>query len=98
MGYNTKYGLAKGIYWQYYACFDGKIDVSGGTALTQFLFNTGIHRESTVLPDDDFGERKFSAGVNIHHHTEDNRFDLNVATTYSRNDTYLPQEILQVKS
>lgn len=71
--------------------FDGKIDVSGGTALTQFLFNTGIHRESTVLPDDDFGERKFSAGVNIHHHTEDNRFDLNVATTYSRNDTYLPQ-------
>lgn len=37
---------------------DSKIDISGGTDKTQFLAGFGYHRETTVLPENHFGEKK----------------------------------------
>jgi TonB-linked SusC/RagA family outer membrane protein len=71
--------------------YDTKLDLSGGSPQTQFLFNIGYHNESTVLPEDNFGEKKISAGLNINHKTTDNRLKFSSAANYTRNKTYLPQ-------
>lgn len=71
--------------------YDTKLDFSGGSAQTQFLFSAGYHNESTVLPENDFGEQKISATININHKTTDSRLKFSSATSYTRNKTYLPQ-------
>lgn len=69
---------------------DTKLDFSGGSSKTQFMFGAGYHRESTILPDKDFGEHKFSATLNVNHQTQDQRFRFSATASYVRNVTKLP--------
>lgn len=70
---------------------DSKIDISGGTDKTQFLAGIGYHRETTVLPDNHFGEKKYAVSLRVNHTSSSGRFRLNFQSSYVRNRINLPQ-------
>ena len=70
---------------------DTKLEVSGGSANTQFLFGLGYRRESTTLPVEQFGEKKYSANMQVTHKTSDGRIAISLSSAFSRNNTHLPQ-------
>ncbi len=70
---------------------DSKIDISGGSDKTQFLAGFGYHRETTVLPDDHFGEQKYAVNISIAHKSAGGKFRLNFQSNYVRNKISLPQ-------
>ncbi|MBL7733218.1 MAG: SusC/RagA family TonB-linked outer membrane protein [Chitinophagaceae bacterium] len=72
---------------------DAKVNLSGGSALTQFLFGLGYHKETTVYPGR-FGENRKTANLNVSHASTDKRFQFSVSTTFADYGTTLPQQDL----
>lgn len=72
---------------------DAKVNLSGGSVQTQFLFGLGYHQESTVYPGS-FGENRKSSNLNVTHSSTDKRFQFSVATSFSGYSTTLPQQDL----
>lgn len=70
---------------------DSKIDISGGSDKTQFLAGFGYHRETTVLPDNHFGEQKYAVRFGVTHTSSSGKFRLNFQSSYVRNKINLPQ-------
>lgn len=68
---------------------DLNLGVSGGNESTQFLFSTGYHKETTILPGN-FGEEKLSALLDVRHKSHDNRMQLSVTANFLRNNNELP--------
>lgn len=60
---------------------DAQLAISGGTNKTSFRFGGGFRTEQTVFPGD-FGYRKAMANLNIHHASQNDRFDLMVSINY----------------
>lgn len=70
---------------------DSKVELSGGTAQTQFLLGLGYHRETTTMPGNDFAEQKFSFNLNLTHASTNQRLRVSVMASFLRNQTFLPQ-------
>ncbi len=68
---------------------DVNVSVTGGTAQTQFLVGGIYHKETTVFPGS-FGENKYSANMNIVHHSDDKRFFFNSSVIVVYRDNLLP--------
>ncbi len=69
---------------------DAQASFSGGSQNTQFLINSGFHRETTILPAD-FNDTKGSVNINLSHRSENNRFSANLSAFYSTDNNYLPK-------
>lgn len=61
---------------------DLQASVSGGSNYTQFLFNSGYHKETTVFPGN-YGDKKGSLFFNLNHLSENQRFKLSLSSSYS---------------
>lgn len=72
---------------------DAKVNVSGGSELTQFVFGLGYHRETTVFPGD-FGDNRKTTNLNVSHQSADKRFQLSVSATFADYKNTLPQQDL----
>lgn len=72
---------------------DVKVNLSGGSAQTQFLFGLGYHKETTVYPGR-FGENRKTGNLNVTHASTDKRFQFAVGATFSDYGTTLPQQDL----
>lgn len=72
---------------------NAKVNLSGGSEQTQFLFGLGYHRETTVYPGD-FEENRKTANLNVTHSSTDKRFQFSISTSFSGYHTTLPQQDL----
>jgi hypothetical protein len=68
-----------------------QLSVSGGSATTQFLIGTGLHRESTVLPTD-LADTRASAHVSINHASVDKRFSIALKSIFATLRNNLPTQ------
>tara|TARA_R110002049_G_scaffold277220_1_gene455689 strand:- start:20751 stop:23807 length:3057 start_codon:yes stop_codon:yes gene_type:complete len=68
---------------------NGQFSISGGNAQTQFLFSGNYQKETTVFPGD-ANYKKISGRTNINHQSIDQRFNLSVSTSYTKEDNQLP--------
>ena len=72
---------------------DAKLNLSGGSAATQFLFGTGYHRETTVFPGN-FHEQRITSNFSLNHASGDKRFQFGLSASYSHYKNVLPQQDL----
>lgn len=56
--------------------------ISGGSASTQYLLSGTYRKETTVFPGDD-QNNKIAVQTNLTHHSENDRFNLNLSVNYS---------------
>jgi TonB-dependent starch-binding outer membrane protein SusC len=68
---------------------DAKASVSGGTERTQYLFNTGYRRETTIFPGD-FSSNIGTAHLNLNHRSENDKFKVGLSTTYTYTNYRIP--------
>ena len=61
---------------------DVQASLSGGNAQTQFLFGSGIHRETTVFPGQ-LADMRAAFHSNVTHTSQDNKFKAVLTTSYS---------------
>lgn len=64
---------------------DVSIAISGGSSTTQFLFRGNFFRQTNVIRYDDSSFDGVSGHLNLNHNSEDNRFNVNISTTYNSN-------------
>jgi len=76
-----------------YQDFQGS--VSGGSAVTQFLFGAGYHRETTVFPGD-FADAKGSAKLNINSTSKNQKFKIQAGVSYLIDNNHLPNDDLTI--
>jgi TonB-dependent starch-binding outer membrane protein SusC len=69
--------------------FDGKLSVTGGSSLTQYLIGFGYRKENFVYPGN-FKNTIGSGNLNINHTTENNKFNINISAYYTINNNFLP--------
>ena len=69
---------------------NAQLSFSGGSEQTQFLFSGGYQKETSVFPGDSNYGRASVHSV-FSHQSTDERFQLNVSTTYTVEDNQLPQ-------
>lgn len=66
-----------------------QISFSGGSAQTQFLVSGGYQNETTVyLGDSEYSKATVQSTIN--HQSQDNRFQINLSTSYAVDDNQLP--------
>lgn len=68
---------------------NAQLSVSGGSAQTQFLIGGSYQKETTVFPGD-ANYKKASVRSNINHTSTDQKFKINMSTTYTFEDNQLP--------
>lgn len=68
---------------------DATASISGGTALTQYLFSGGYRHETTVFPGD-YPNNLGSANLSISHRSENNKFRLSLSTNYAYSNYRVP--------
>jgi len=68
---------------------DLQASVGGGSTQTQFLLNGNYHDETTVFRGD-FKYRRGATLLSLNHRSLDNKFKVNVSTTYSSQNNNLP--------
>ncbi|TRX61188.1 TonB-dependent receptor [Fulvivirga sp. M361] len=61
------------------------ISISGGTKLTQFVFRASFFKQTNVYNYDNSAFKSGSGHFNLNHSSVDNRFNINVSTTYTFN-------------
>tara|TARA_R110000868_G_scaffold71713_2_gene209694 strand:- start:21367 stop:24399 length:3033 start_codon:yes stop_codon:yes gene_type:complete len=67
-----------------------QLGVSGGSEQTQFLVSGAYQNETTVFPGDaKYG--KATVHTNLNHQSNDQRFKLNLSTSYSREHNNMPR-------
>jgi TonB-dependent starch-binding outer membrane protein SusC len=73
--------------------YNAQLRYSGGNELTKFSVGTGYYEETTVFPGD-FGNKKITTDINIHHKSSNNKLNLNFITSYSNDNSLLPAQDL----
>ena len=66
-----------------------QVSVSGGSAETQFLISGGYQRETTVFIGD-ANYKKATIHSNLNHRSSNDKFKINLSTTYSNENNRLP--------
>ncbi|MEO2052010.1 MAG: SusC/RagA family TonB-linked outer membrane protein [Allomuricauda sp.] len=69
--------------------------ISGGNETTQFLVSGNFHRQTSVFPGD-FNNDKIGVLSNLGHRSANNRFSIQLSTTFSSNKNRLPGDGLLV--
>ncbi|MEY8780891.1 SusC/RagA family TonB-linked outer membrane protein [Allomuricauda sp. XS_ASV26] len=69
--------------------------ISGGNETTQFLVSGNFHRQTSVFPGD-FNNDKIGVLSNLGHRSANNRFSIQLSTTFSANKNRLPGDGLLV--
>lgn len=72
---------------------NAQLRLSGGAKGTTFSLSSNYYRETTVYPGDAYLLRK-AVALAVNHHSEDNRFAVNIQTSYGSNHSKLYQEDL----
>ncbi|MFD2825748.1 SusC/RagA family TonB-linked outer membrane protein [Leeuwenhoekiella polynyae] len=72
---------------------NAQVSVSGGSAQTRFLLSGGYQRQGTVFPGD-YTYGRGSVHLNLNHQSTDERFRINLSTTYTSDQNNLPQSDL----
>lgn len=67
---------------------DAQAQFSGGSMQTNYRLNVGYRKEEVVYPGD-FGYHNTSVGFNLHHRSEDSRFNLSLSANYGANKNRL---------
>ncbi|NDV15768.1 SusC/RagA family TonB-linked outer membrane protein [Muricauda sp. TY007] len=68
---------------------NANISISGGSQNTQYVFNGGYYRETTVFPRD-FAYQRGSGQLNVNHISENQRFKANFSANFSKDENNLP--------
>jgi TonB-linked SusC/RagA family outer membrane protein len=68
---------------------DIQASISGGNELTQVLFSTTYHKETSVFPLD-FADQKGSMHINLNHRSANRKFNTQFSGMYVVNDNKLP--------
>jgi TonB-linked SusC/RagA family outer membrane protein len=68
---------------------DAQANISGGNALTHFLFGTSYHRETTVYPGD-YADQRLTAHFNLDHSSANKKFNANLTASYAYDQSNLP--------
>ncbi|MEP7375282.1 MAG: SusC/RagA family TonB-linked outer membrane protein [Chitinophagaceae bacterium] len=71
--------------------FDTRVEMSGGSAQTQFLAGINYHKESTVVPIKEFGEEKTGGQFSLQHHTVDQRISFSLQSSLMRTKLLAPE-------
>ncbi|MCK0160490.1 SusC/RagA family TonB-linked outer membrane protein [Allomuricauda sp. F6463D] len=74
---------------------DVRGSISGGNASTQFLVSGNYYSQSSVFPGN-FSNNKVSVLSNLGHRTKDNRFSVQLSTSFTSNTNDLPGDGLLV--
>lgn len=72
---------------------DAQFGFSGGSDNSQYRFNSGVHRETTVFPGD-FSDWRASGSLNLHNTSSNKKFKSQVTANYSIGKTNLLQNDL----
>ena len=72
---------------------NAQASISGGGNNTQFLFNGGYYRETTVFPGD-YSDQKFSSHLNITHRSTNDKFKAVITSGVVFDNNKLPYEDL----
>ena len=76
---------------------NAQLSVSGGSDRTQFLVSGAYLKETTVFPGD-ANYKRASVHNNINHRSDNDRFRLNLSTSYTREDNLLPRSDLSFQA
>ncbi|KAF2082074.1 SusC/RagA family TonB-linked outer membrane protein [Flavobacterium sharifuzzamanii] len=68
---------------------DCQISINSGSAHTQFLVSGNYHNETTVFPGD-YKYKRGGANFNLNHQSADNKFKINLSSSYSSQNNNLP--------
>tara|TARA_R110000751_G_scaffold226155_1_gene328115 strand:- start:14200 stop:17250 length:3051 start_codon:yes stop_codon:yes gene_type:complete len=68
---------------------NAQISVSGGSSMTQFLISGGYQKETTVFIGD-ANYQKMTLHSNINHRSSNDKFTINLSTTYTKENNQLP--------
>lgn len=68
---------------------DCQISINSGSAQTQFLLSGNYHNETTVFPGD-YKYKRGGANFNLNHQSADNKFKINLSSSYSSQNNNLP--------
>jgi len=69
---------------------NANVDLSGGTANTQFRIGLGLNSQGTVYPGD-YSDKSVKGGFNLTHSSTDQRFHMQFTGQYAYDDNNLPQ-------
>lgn len=69
---------------------NAQIDLSGGTANTQFRIGLGLNNQGTVFPGD-FSDKRASGNFSLNNSSSNQRFHAQFTGSYSYDDNNLPQ-------
>ncbi len=68
---------------------NAQVNISGGNANTQFSISGGYARQSVVYPGD-YHDGKVNGAINLTHRTNDQRFQVQLTTSFSNDNSNLP--------
>lgn len=68
---------------------NAQLSVSGGSERTQFLISGAYQKETTVFPGN-FRYKRASLNSSLNHRSEDGKFSVNLSTSYTKEDNFLP--------
>jgi len=71
--------------------YDVHLNISGGSANTQYLLGLGHHKETSVFPGD-FFDKKYSALFSFNHASTDRRLSLMAQVSFIAGENKLPQD------
>ena len=72
---------------------DAKVNLSGGSAQTNFLFGLGYHKETTVYPGN-FGDNRKTLNFNLSHRSNDKKLQFSLSSNAVFYYNNLPQQDL----
>ena len=76
---------------------NAQLSISGGSAQTQFLVSGALLDETTVFPGD-ANYNRATVHSNINHRSSNERFQLNLSTSYTHEDNLLPRSDLSFQA
>lgn len=69
---------------------NAQVSVSGGSAETQFLISGAYQKETTVFPGD-ANYKKISLHSNLNHRSDNDKFKINLSTSYTNENNKMPR-------
>lgn len=68
---------------------NAQVSLNGGNRQTSYVMAGGYLRQTSVYPTD-FADQKFNGRMSISHHSLDDRFSVQLSTSYGRDDNKIP--------
>ncbi len=72
--------------------FNANLRYSGGNEITYFTLGAGYRSESTLFPNNDFGNRQTNFNLVVTHRPRNNKLSGEFSASYSTQRSYLPKE------